>query len=553
MWIYPLLLAVPNVALAFTEQGPVAVKLAGIALPLGIYYIIMSSTYRTGLAVWMCLPLTFFAAFQVVLLFLYGESIIAVDMFLNVATTNVGEATELLGNLWPALTAVGLLYVLPLIWATVLLCRRARVAPGRLRPARMAGVMILAAGLALWWRSPGLEPTRDIFPVNVIDNMCTAVARTRATALYTQTSAGFRYGASSLRPDSLREIHVLVVGETGRADHWQLLGYNRPTNPRLSRRAGLCVFSHVLSESNTTHKSVPLALSHLTAAEYGDSIYLTRGIVSAMNEAGYRTAWLSAQARNHSLIDLFAAEADTVDFIGDEESHPHDIDLTGPLARLIAGNPAGKLFVVLHTYGSHFNYRDRYPERYARFTPDFPTEASADNRPTLINAYDNSILHTDAMLDSVICILDACRCPASLTYFSDHGEDIYDDPRGRFLHASPTPTVYQLHVPMAVWTSDSLAAIAPGLRPAMRSRRDAPVSSSASVFHTLLTLAGVDTPYLRTSLSVAAPGYRPRPALYVTDRNVGVPLGQSGLREPDFIELERRHLNENATLSALFE
>ncbi len=39
----------------------------------------------------------------------------------------------------------------------------------------------------------------------------------------------------------------------------------------------------------------------------------------------------------------------------------------------------------------------------------------------------------------------------------------------------------------------------------------------------------------------------------ITDRNAGVPLGQSGLREPDFIELERRHLNENATLSALFE
>ena len=36
---------------------------------------------------------------------------------------------------------------------------------------------------------------------------------------------------------------------------------------------------------------------------------------------------------------------------------------------------ASKQFIVLHTYGSHFNYRERYPADHAFFLPDFPVDA----------------------------------------------------------------------------------------------------------------------------------------------------------------------------------
>ncbi len=29
-----------------------------------------------------------------------------------------------------------------------------------------------------------------------------------------------------------------------------------------------------------------------------------------------------------------------------------------------------RLMIVLHTYGSHFKYNERYPRYYARFKPD---------------------------------------------------------------------------------------------------------------------------------------------------------------------------------------
>ena len=53
----------------------------------------MSLSAKTGRTVWILFPIVFFAAFQMVLVYLFGSGVIAVDMFLNLVTTNPGEAT----------------------------------------------------------------------------------------------------------------------------------------------------------------------------------------------------------------------------------------------------------------------------------------------------------------------------------------------------------------------------------------------------------------------------------------------------------------------------
>jgi len=65
----------------------------------------------------------FIGAFQLVLLYLFGNSIIASDMFLNMFTTNSGEAFELLDKLAPAVVGVFLLY-LPALALAVYSIRR---------------------------------------------------------------------------------------------------------------------------------------------------------------------------------------------------------------------------------------------------------------------------------------------------------------------------------------------------------------------------------------------------------------------------------------------
>ena len=89
-------LSLPNLSLAFTESVPLMTRITNVVLPVAAYWFLMTLSRNTGKMVWLLFPLVFFAAFQMVLLYLFGRSVIAVDMFLNLVTTNPGEATELL-------------------------------------------------------------------------------------------------------------------------------------------------------------------------------------------------------------------------------------------------------------------------------------------------------------------------------------------------------------------------------------------------------------------------------------------------------------------------
>ena len=536
-------LMVPNVILSFTEQLSLAGMTVNILLPLGVYWVLMTLSPNVGRTVWLFFPLVFLAAFQIVLLSLYGRSVIAVDMFLNLTTTNPGEAGELLVNMWPTLLLVFALY-LPLLGVSVVMWRRGMtLRPDFLRRSRRRGVAVTVAGVALLAVCVSADQAysmrNDIFPLNVGYNISLAVGHSVRLSHYSDTSRGFTFGARSERSDSLPETYVLVIGETSRADHWQINGYQRPTTPMLAGEyAGeIYSFTRVMSESNTTHKSVPLMLSHLTPVNYGDSIYRVKSIITAFREAGYRTAFVSCQRRNGSFIDFFGEEADTCLFIREPDGlnlpDADDMTLARTFECVLAGNRATKRLIVLHTYGSHFNYRDRYPREYARFMPDTYAEAVAEKRSELINAYDNTIAMTDRLLDRILITLRRQPGVAAMIYTSDHGEDIFDDERHLFLHASPCPSFYQLHVPFIVWLSPAFRSMCPQTVSALRANTGKAVGANSSYFNTAVDLAGIVTPQADATLSVASPEFRERSRCYLNDHNHCVGLRQSGFTAAD--------------------
>ncbi len=535
--------ALPNFALAVTEQMTLFQRLTNALLPVGIWWVLLSLSRKVGRsALWM-FPVMFFAAFQIVLLYLYGRSVIAVDMFLNLVTTNPGEVGELLGNLGPVIIAVIVLYLPPIVAGIVGCARKWRLSSGFVRLNRRLGCGLTGVGcvcliIGLFSSRP-YRPLKDLYPVNVLYNVGLAVDRTVKLGKYHTTSADYRFASRLAVPaDSLRRIVVLVVGETTRSDRWQINGYDRPTSPELMGDSAYISFPKALSESNTTHKSVPMLLSHLTAESFADSIYNVKSIVTAFGEAGYRTAFFSNQRYNHSFIDSFGFEADTTLFVKEHIGGDHfDHELAGLLESEVARGDS-LLLVVLHTYGSHFSYADRYPAEAARFTPDGPLEATAANKPVLDNAFDNTVAYASALLDSVTGILSRSGAVASMLYASDHGEDIFDDERGLFLHASPAPSAYQIHVPVIVWFSDAFRTMHPELEAAARLNEGKDVSSSESYFHTALQLGGVVTAVSDSTLSLVSPAYTVPPRRYLNDHNEGVELSESGLLEPDFVRLD---------------
>lgn len=544
VWLLPIVMIIPNVWLAFSEHNSLVMRLANIFLPAGLYLLITGAFKRTGRVMLSMFPVCFLCAFQVVLLYLYGESIIAIDMYMNVLTTNVSEATELLGNLKIALVSVFVLYLPPLILSFVLMRRHARSGARCRRSAVLTGAGSATLGLILliiaWSTDAYCRPERELFPYNVTANIFTASQRTSEALGYDSSSKPFSYHAVSTRPDSLREVYVFVIGETGRADHWSLFGYNRPTNPKLSVRSGLLTFTRTLSEINTTHKSVPMLMSSLDSHTFGDSVASTRSVFEAFNSSGFDTWFISNQRRNHSYIDYYGEEANNVTFLTDDGKVHPDMTFVEPLRKALNTPGSRKTFVVLHSYGSHFVYNKRYPEQMAKFKPDGNTEASQLNRSQLINAYDNTILYTDALLDSLIDVIDRKDAVSALVYVSDHGEDIFDDSRERFLHASPVPTYYQLHVPMLVWMSPAMQQRFPELSRAARANRDRDVSSTQAVFHTLIQLGGLSTPYFKPDQSLVSDKFIPATHRYLNDYNESVSLDRSGLRPEDFHQL-RKH------------
>ena len=113
-YLFLFILIVPNLVLCLTEPLPLMAKVCNVFLPFGCYYLLMTLSRNCGKMLWILFLFLFFGAFQIVLLYLFGQSIIAVDMFLNLVTTNSSEALGIaFDNLTPAIIAVIILPYLP--------------------------------------------------------------------------------------------------------------------------------------------------------------------------------------------------------------------------------------------------------------------------------------------------------------------------------------------------------------------------------------------------------------------------------------------------------
>lgn len=517
----------PNVLLSFTEDMSMSGRIANVFIVGGLWWWLLSISRHVGRTVLLMFPLMFFGAFQVVLLYLYGRGVIAVDMFLNLVTTNSREVGELLGNLEFAVATVVVVYM-PAIVAGIVACRHKwRLGGKYIRRLRVpalctAGVGIIAM-VAAFLGGSGYRIENDLFPINVIYNACLAVDRTVKTKHISNTD--YKHYAFFENDSTVREVYIMVVGETARGDRWELNGYERHTNPGMDS-ADWISFPHAFSESNTTHKSVPMLLSHIDAETFSDSIYHVKGIMAAFAEAGGRTAFFSNQRYNHSFIDRFGFEADTAVFIREECNNNKtftDLDML-PLVERELKVQARRELIVLHTYGSHFNYADRYNGISGAFKPDYPLQARKKYKTELNNAYDNTICLTSRLLSSLAMMIERDSIVGAVIYTSDHGEDIFDDQRGLFLHASPMPTIYQVHVPFAVWMSRKYRMTYPQRLANARGNKMRKVSSSRSFFQTLCSLASLRCAVRDSSASVVDGCYVEKPSRYLNDHNECVAL-----------------------------
>lgn len=552
LYVYAVVaLLLPNIALCYTEcLAPWACGV-NVLLPLSLYMLFFSVAKRPGKMIWWAFIFVFFAAFQLVLLYLFGTGVIAVDMFLNLVTTNPGEAMELLDNLAPAVVGVFVVYLPLLILGGVNIRRDSRLSVSFQQRVRHWAMQIGAIGLfcllASYLVVDDYRMRNQLYPVNICYNLYLAFERNAASENYREASRDFKFDARSEHSATAPEVYVMVVGETARTHNFSLYGYPRNTNPLLSKTPGIKAFPNVTTQSNTTHKSVPMLLSAASAEDF-ERLFHEKGILAAFKEAGFHTVFISNQLPNHSFIDFLGEQADEHYFLKKEDAsqgNHYDEDLLQKLDEILPLADASssahyhyryrKLFVVLHSYGSHFNYQERYPRSFAYFKPDSRSEAKSENRRDLLNAYDNTIRYTDYILHGIIERLQKwegvqaktdgvyCQPTSAMLYTSDHGENIFDDERSLFLHAAPKASDYELHVPFIIWTSDGFSKQYPDILKALGENRSKQVQSSLSAFHTMLGIGGIQTRYRLDEYSVASGKYHPTELLYLDDHDEAIP------------------------------
>ena len=544
-------LLLPNIALCYTECLTPWACGVNVLLPLSLYMLFFSAAKRPGKMIWWAFIFVFFAAFQLVLLYLFGTGVIAVDMFLNLVTTNPGEAMELLDNLAPAVVGVFVVYLPLLILGGVNIRRDSRLSVSFQQRVRHWAMQIGAIGLfcllASYLVVDDYRMRNQLYPVNICYNLYLAFERNAASENYREASRNFKFDARSEHSATAPEVYVMVVGETARAHNFSLYGYPRNTNPLLSKTPGIKAFPNVTTQSNTTHKSVPMLLSAASAEDF-ERLFHEKGILAAFKEAGFHTVFISNQLPNHSFIDFLGEQADEHYFLKKEDAlqgNHYDEDLLQKLDEILPKADASssahyhyryrKLFVVLHSYGSHFNYQERYPRSFAYFKPDSRSEAKPENRRDLLNAYDNTIRYTDYILHGIIERLQKWegiqtktdgvygQPISAMLYTSDHGENIFDDERCLFLHAAPKASDYELHVPFIIWTSEGFSKQYPDILKALGENRTKQVQSSLSTFHTMLGIGGIQTRYRKDEYSVASDKYHPLKLLYLDDHDEAIP------------------------------
>ncbi|MDB5155165.1 MAG: hypothetical protein JWR54_3916 [Mucilaginibacter sp.] len=322
-----------------------------------------------------------------------------------------------------------------------------------------------------------------------------------------------------------KQVHVLIIGESSRYDHWGLNGYIKNTSPLLSKRQNLISFSNTASGGFMTEWAVPLILTGVGAENY---IFHSKqkGIVGAFNEAGFSTYWITNQTDFSGNIKMHALEAQKscfliTDFRSITNIH-RDMELVDTLKKIIA-EPGNKKFIVIHTLGSHYSYSARYPDEYDVLKPSNKTVSSKVTdekfKNVLINSYDNSIIYSDAVIDRVISLVNGLNNFASVTYISDHGEDLLDDGRNftDHNHGSP-PSKYDAHVPFFVWYSPKLEATFPNkISNLLRHKNDK--TSSENLICSITSMVGIHYPGQIPMNDLTSPYFKNNKQLILGENN----------------------------------
>jgi len=312
------------------------------------------------------------------------------------------------------------------------------------------------------------------------------------------TTALKRIGLDAKIPptDAHRELVVLVVGETARADHFSLNGYDKKTNPLLEKE-NILSFKNVWSCGTSTAHSVPCMFSIYRHNDFSKSKgQNTENALDVLKRAGVNVIWLDNNSSSKGVADRIGEisyKSFGINPICDIECR--DEGMLANLQTYINTHPTGDIFIVLHQMGNHGPaYFKRYPKEFEQFTPTCQTnQLEQCTQEEISNTYDNALLYTDYFLSQTIKLLknNDNQFETALFYVSDHGESLGEN--NLYLHGLPYMIApdEQTHVPMLMWLGDGFDKNE--INYSQLKQKIHTKLSHDNVFHTILGLMEIET------------------------------------------------------------
>ncbi len=257
------------------------------------------------------------------------------------------------------------------------------------------------------------------------------------------------------------KIAILIIGETARRDNFSLYGYKEQTNPLLSKQ-DLLIFNNATSCGVNTAVSVPCIFYPNGSEEFRNNQKNYKSYISYLTQIkDLEILWYdnnfggcygickdaivtNTQAKNDK---NYCSSGECLDEILTQ-------NLEADVSKVISTNKDA--LIVLHQNGSHGPlYYKRYPKEFAKFFPYCKSPNPQDcTRQELINAYNNTILYSDFVIDKTIKILQKfSKEEILLIYASDHGESLGEN--RMYLHGMPYKIApkEQKEIPLIVWLS----------------------------------------------------------------------------------------------------
>lgn len=330
------------------------------------------------------------------------------------------------------------------------------------------------------------------------------------------------------RPISKKPLNViLILGESARRSSMHCYGYpleNTPYADSLLQAKELLAFTDVVSPATATILSNTRSLTFFTYEEGQKPWYQFPSLIQVLRQAGYATAWIANQeiTGEYSISNLLGRQADILtgnpsffNGLGGEgvsdrpdlydeailpllyhyDSLPDSLRSTSPLG----------LFQVVHLMGSHMTYGERYPEAFARFSPDSLPERKDERKDEIISGYANSLLYTDHIIHEII---QAYREENALViYLSDHGDALFDEDYPELMGHALVPKAVE--IPLFVYFSPQLRKERPDLWRQLSRQRDKRILSDL-LTHAVVDLLGIHTEYTQPRFNFFAPTYDDR-------------------------------------------